>query len=345
VKIVPGARSCQSTSELSGRVFETADAVIVGTQASIVRIGAANDVSVDYSGFGLTDKIAIVTGASQGIGRAIAVGLAKAGAHLVLAKHPEGRHEKIAQVQAEVEGLGRKALIVPTDVSRVDQVQAMVDQAKTAMGRVDILVNNAGWTGTTPALDVTEDEYDRTMASSLKSVFFACQAAARVMIPQGGGKIFVAGAFGIRGRQIGRSSPLAGVVARMGQAWSERQRRRAVHHRNGLSQGDSGSPRLQRVGDRSDAACGALEPAGRPCRRRAVPVERDVRHGRRPCAHGRRWMDHPLEREKETAGLREESSGATAARIGILPYQRCTEWRNNKAESAIGGANPIAAGL
>jgi 2-deoxy-D-gluconate 3-dehydrogenase len=54
---------------------------------------------------------------------------------------------------------------------------------------VDILVNNAGWTGTTPALDVTEEEYDKTMAATVKSVFFACQAAARVMIPQGGGRI------------------------------------------------------------------------------------------------------------------------------------------------------------
>lgn len=146
-------------------------------------------MSRDYSSFGLTDKIAVVTGASQGIGRAIALGLAQAGAHVVLAKHPEGRHEEIREVQGEVEALGRKALIVPTDVADVAQLRAMIDRAKETFGRVDILVNNAGWTGTTLALDVSEDEYDRTMASSLKSVFFACQAAARVMIPQGGGKI------------------------------------------------------------------------------------------------------------------------------------------------------------
>lgn len=163
-------------------------------------------MSVDYSSFGLTDKVAIVTGASQGIGRAIALGLAKAGAHLVLAKHPEGRHDEIKQVQADIVGLGRKAMIVPTDVSDVGQVRAMVDKARDALGRVDILVNNAGWTGTTPALDVTEDEYDRTMAASLKSVFFTCQAAARVMIPQGGGKIINIGSnFGVvafQGRSV-----------------------------------------------------------------------------------------------------------------------------------------------
>ena len=144
---------------------------------------------MDYSSFGLLDKIAVVTGASQGIGRAVALGLAQAGAHLVLAKYPEKRQDEIKAVQAEIEALGRKAIIVQTDVAEVDQVRALMDKTKETFGRIDILVNNAGWTGTTPALDVTEEEYDRTMAASLKSVFFASQAAARIMIPQGGGKI------------------------------------------------------------------------------------------------------------------------------------------------------------
>jgi NAD(P)-dependent dehydrogenase (short-subunit alcohol dehydrogenase family) len=152
----------------------------------------------DYSSFGLNGKVAVVTGASQGIGRALALGLAKAGADLVLAKHPEGRHEEIARLRAEIEAMGRKALIVLTDVSDVGQIRALFDKAKEAFGKVDVLVNNAGWTGNTMALEVTEDEYDRTMASSLKSVFFACQAAARIMIPQGGGKIVNIGSnFGV----------------------------------------------------------------------------------------------------------------------------------------------------
>jgi len=152
----------------------------------------------DYSSFGLKDKIAIVTGASQGIGKAIALGLAQAGAHLVLAKYPGPRNEEIAAVKAEIEALGRKALIVQTDVSDVAQVRALMDQTVEAFGRIDILVNNAGWTGNTLALEVTEEEYDKTMDSSLKSVFFACQAAARVMIPRGGGKIVNIGSnFGV----------------------------------------------------------------------------------------------------------------------------------------------------
>jgi 2-dehydro-3-deoxy-D-gluconate 5-dehydrogenase len=152
----------------------------------------------DYSSFGLKDKIAIVTGASQGIGRAVALGLAQAGTHLLLAKHPSGRQDEIKQVQREIEALGRKAVIVLTDVSDVAQLRRMVDQATSAFGRIDILLNNASWTGTGPALDVSEEEYDKTMDASVKSVFFACQAAAKVMIPQGGGKIINIGSnFGV----------------------------------------------------------------------------------------------------------------------------------------------------
>jgi NAD(P)-dependent dehydrogenase (short-subunit alcohol dehydrogenase family) len=115
-------------------------------------------------------------------------------------------------VQLEIEELGRKAIIQTTDVAQVAEVQAMIDRAMETFGRIDILVNNAGWTGTTPALDVTEEEFDKTVAASFKSVFFACQAAARVMIPQGRGKIINIGSnFGIVAFQ-GRSV-YAGVKA------------------------------------------------------------------------------------------------------------------------------------
>ncbi len=143
----------------------------------------------DYKAFGLTGNKAIVTGPSQGIGRAIAVGLAQAGCDLALAPRPSHDRDAIASLIAEIEGLGRQAVLVPTDVTRVDQVQAMVAATRERLGRVDILVNNAGWTCTGPAIDATEEDYDATMAATTKSVFFACQAAARVMIPQGGGRI------------------------------------------------------------------------------------------------------------------------------------------------------------
>lgn len=152
----------------------------------------------DFSCFGLTDKIAIVTGASQGIGRAIALGLAQAGAHLVLGKYPRGGEQEIQSVRSEIEALGRRAIIVPADVSIKADVDNLMEKAVAEFGRIDILVNNASWTGTTPALEVTEEEYDKTMAASLKSAFFACQAAAKVMIPNGGGKIINIGSnFGV----------------------------------------------------------------------------------------------------------------------------------------------------
>jgi 2-deoxy-D-gluconate 3-dehydrogenase len=152
----------------------------------------------DYSAFGLKDKVAVISGASQGIGKAIALGLAQAGAHVVLAKHPEGRHDEIRAVKAEIEALGRRAEIVLTDVSDAAQLRTLMQTAKDTFGSLDILVNNAGWTGNSMALDTTEDEYDRTMDSSLRSVFFACQAAARIMIPQGRGKIINIGSnFGV----------------------------------------------------------------------------------------------------------------------------------------------------
>ena len=118
----------------------------------------------------------------------------------MLAKHPGGSMEEIEEVRSEIEGLGRNAIIVLTDVSQPAQLTALMEAAKAKFGRIDILVNNAGWTGTTPALEVTEEEYDKTMDSSLKSVFFACQAAARIMIPQGGGRIINIGSnFGVVG--------------------------------------------------------------------------------------------------------------------------------------------------
>lgn len=142
-----------------------------------------------YAAFELNGQVAIVTGASQGIGRAIAVGLAQAGADLALASRPNHDPQAMASLVEEIEGLGRRALVVPTDVTSVEQVRSMVERTVEGLGRVDILVNNAGWTCTGLAIDATEEDYDATMAATTKSVFFASQAAARAMIPQGGGRI------------------------------------------------------------------------------------------------------------------------------------------------------------
>lgn len=147
----------------------------------------------DYSSFGLKDKVAVVTGASQGIGRAIALGLAEAGAHLVLGKYPGPRMHEIEEVKREVEALGREALIVVADVNSVEDCRSLIEQTVGRFGRIDILVNNASWTGTGDALDVTEEEYDKTFDATVKSVFFTSQAAAKVMLAQGGGRIIQIG--------------------------------------------------------------------------------------------------------------------------------------------------------
>lgn len=171
-------------------------------------------MSQDYSSFGLQGKVAVVTGPSQGIGRACAIAFAQAGADLVLVEHPDFHHEALKELVSEIEGMGRKTVVAPTDVTNVAQITAMAETAKNAYGHVDILVNNAGWTDTTPAVDVTEEEWDRTLDVCLKSAFFCCQAIARIMIPQGGGKIVNIGSnFGVtafKGR-VAYCSAKAGV--------------------------------------------------------------------------------------------------------------------------------------
>ena len=91
---------------------------------------------MNYSSFELNDKVAVVTGASQGIGRAIALGLAEAGAHLVLAKHPGPRMAEIEEVAAQIEGMGRRAIIVLTDVAVVAEVQALMDKTVAELIRL-----------------------------------------------------------------------------------------------------------------------------------------------------------------------------------------------------------------
>ena len=140
---------------------------------------------LDFSG-----KVVAVTGGARGVGAGIVARFLEAGAEVEIC----GR-----TAPAELPVIdGRKPVFSEVDVRDPEQVAAWIAAITSRLGRLDVVVNNAGWTGTTPALDVTEDEYDRTMAASLKSVFFACQAAARVMIPQGGGKIINIGSnFGV----------------------------------------------------------------------------------------------------------------------------------------------------
>jgi 2-dehydro-3-deoxy-D-gluconate 5-dehydrogenase len=131
--------------------------------------------------FSLQGRVAIVTGASRGIGGATALALAEAGADLAIV----GREASTLADQAEkIEALGRRCLPIELDVSRTADLAPMVDRVVAQLGRLDALVNMAGFAIRRPMLEATEEEYDRLMAVNLKAVYFASQAAARAMIAQ-----------------------------------------------------------------------------------------------------------------------------------------------------------------
>ncbi len=138
--------------------------------------------------FDLFGRTALVSGAARGLGAAIAVGLAAAGADVALGLRDVGSADG-AQVAAHVEALGRRAVRLPMDVADPAQARSAVAGAVDAFGRLDILVNNAGIAPGNDALDVTEADFDATVSVNLKGTFFACQAAARVMAGQGFGRI------------------------------------------------------------------------------------------------------------------------------------------------------------
>ena len=135
---------------------------------------------------GLTDKVAIVTGGGQGIGRAIALRLAREGADVAIADLNAGT---AAAVAGEVKGLGRKALAVRTDVAQAKDRKALVDAALSTFGKIDILVNNAGIIRLSDPLKVTEDEWDLVQAVNVKGTYFTCQAVLPHMLERGAGKI------------------------------------------------------------------------------------------------------------------------------------------------------------
>ena len=136
--------------------------------------------------FDLSGQVALVTGANRGIGRAIALALANAGADVALGLRSPADGTDPA---AEIRSMGRRSLVVPMDITRLDQIGAAVAAVVDHFGRLDILVNNAGLGPANPAEDVNEADFDLTMAVNVKGTFFASQAAGRAMIRQGGGRI------------------------------------------------------------------------------------------------------------------------------------------------------------
>jgi NAD(P)-dependent dehydrogenase (short-subunit alcohol dehydrogenase family) len=137
--------------------------------------------------FSLDGRVALVTGAARGLGRAISLALAEAGADVALGLRDASSGEDVV---SEIEALGRRALRLQMDVGDLDQVARAVEDAVAGLGRIDILVNNAGiGPPETPAADVGVDVFDATVALNLRGTFFVSQAVGRRMIEQGGGRI------------------------------------------------------------------------------------------------------------------------------------------------------------
>ena len=136
--------------------------------------------------FRLTGRVAIVTGASRGIGRGYAEALSDAGAHVVVAARSA---EPLRALARRLTRGKRRALALPTDVSREADLDRLVRTTLSEFGRIDILVNNVGITARYPASEFPAAEWDRVLNVNLRSIFLLCQKVAPVMVEQGGGKI------------------------------------------------------------------------------------------------------------------------------------------------------------
>lgn len=140
--------------------------------------------------FSLANQAALVTGAARGLGRAIALALAHAGADVALGlRDINSRSNDLSTLVSEIEGLGRRALPLQMDVTRLDQITEAVIDTAGEFGRLDILVNNAGLAVVEPAGEITEEAWNHQFDLNLKGAYFACQAALPIMRRQGSGCI------------------------------------------------------------------------------------------------------------------------------------------------------------
>ena len=158
---------------------------------------------MDYPNFRLDGQVAVVTGASKGIGRDLAKALADAGASVALAARDL---EALEHLAAEIRADGGEAMSVELDVRDVEQIGSAFEQVRAHFGSLDVLVNNAGLGANHPAEDITEADWDQMMDVNLRGLFFACQAAGRIMLAQGRGRLInmssQAGVVGIRDHAV-----------------------------------------------------------------------------------------------------------------------------------------------
>ncbi len=134
--------------------------------------------------FDLKGMTAIITGASTGLGQGMSIGLAEAGADVVLVDHVPS-----SETEAKVREIGRRSLVLQLDLMKMESIQTVMAKTLDAFGKVDILVNNAGIIRRTPALEFSEKDWDEVLQLNAKTVFFLSQAAARDMVKRSRGKI------------------------------------------------------------------------------------------------------------------------------------------------------------
>jgi 2-deoxy-D-gluconate 3-dehydrogenase len=174
--------------------------------------------------FKLDGKVSLVTGASVGLGRAMAVGLAEAGADVVCHGHLEGEADSTCE---QITGLGRKTSAVYGDMSDKDVPRRLIDEVTDQFGRIDILINNAGMICRTPAVDYSEEDWMTVIEVNLSSVFRLSQAAGKKMIEQGSGKIInIASLLSFQGgitvpAYTASKSAVAGLTKALANEWAK----------------------------------------------------------------------------------------------------------------------------
>jgi 2-deoxy-D-gluconate 3-dehydrogenase len=152
---------------------------------------------MEFPSFDLTGKVAILVGASRGIGHVLAKGLANAGSNMVICSRTVSELEPLA---TEIRAMGRRCLVQRVDVTKLNDIQNLAESTVAEFGRIDSLVNNAGMNINEPALEVTEEHWDLILNTNLKGLFFCSQIIGRVMVEQQKGKIVnVSSTFGLVG--------------------------------------------------------------------------------------------------------------------------------------------------